>query len=394
MGISVDSSIAPLARIGTMDRDTSRLTASSPRSRWRRHSTRAHATFIVLGALLAASCSKTTDQTQVLELRDGTKQQLRVSLTRGFGGPDFGLQTEVVLHFTHGGISYTWRKGQVFDQDWVSPPDIVDFVDGDPIVVFPVNRFDECHAYGFPQAGMIAERFDGAEWKRVDIAGLPVDLRLNWPRSSWDQLPKLQTSLPELVSFYREFDYACAEIYPAPDAARDATLRQLIKLEADSPVLEPQPAAPDSYSDTTRAALVSASRRVRRISANCAGLIDEIDGFSVENGIVRGINEVRWVPREGKRLRFQVPGSIDAVFCDADSVYVATTPMVYRLSRGGDLRDGIKLSDEKLRSAHSPGNIVSLAREHGQLFLLWSAAEQCENADPSCWTYTVPWPEV
>jgi hypothetical protein len=358
----------------------------------------------VLCVLPLASCSKTTDRPVTVDLRDGTRLELRVSSTRGPGwnGRGTGLQTGVVLHFTNGGTSYTWRKGQVSELDWASEPDIVDFVDGDPVVLFPVSRFEKCQAYGFPQEGMVAERFNGAEWKRVDIASLPADLRANWPRS-WDSLPKVQTSLPDLVAFYREYDDACAEIHPAPDAERDARLVQLIKLEADSPVLEPQPAAPDSYSDTTRAALVSASRRVWSkgyVSTNCEGLIDAIDGFPVENGIVRGVNEVRWVPREGTRLRFQVPELILGVFCDADAVYVATTPpsaktvMVYRLSRGGDLRDGIKLSAGKLRSEHSPGMIVSLAREHGQLFLLWSAAKQCEDADPTCWTYTVPWPEV
>jgi hypothetical protein len=357
----------------------------------------------MLCALILSSCSRTTDKSVTVELRDGQTQSLLVSGTRGpgFSGSGSGVQTKLSVRFTRGGVSYTWQRRQVSRQNWVGEPEIVDFVDGDPVVVFPVHRFDECRAYGFPQEGMVAERFNGHVWKKVAISSLPDDMRANWPRS-WDRRPKRGTTLTDLVAFYREFDDACAEIHPAPDAERDYSLRRVIKLETESSVLEPQPLPQDGYSSATKDRLYAASRREwtkGHVSTNCAGLIDEIDGFPVVNGVVRGIREIRWVPQTGKRLRFQVPESVLGVFCDMDSVYVATealgsrTAMVYQLSRGAEIRGAIKLSLENIRAAHSPGTIVSLVRDSDQMYFLWSDEAHCD-AVATCRAFAVPWPRA
>lgn len=58
-------------------------------------------------------------------------------------------------------------------------PYILEIVNGEPVVVIPVNTWGPCYKYAFPQEGLVAFRFRGGQWSKMPIAELPKDMKVN-----------------------------------------------------------------------------------------------------------------------------------------------------------------------------------------------------------------------
>jgi hypothetical protein len=192
-----------------------------------------------------------------------------------------------------------------------------------------------------------------------------------------------------------------AEVLPAPDPERGATLLRLATLRESAPAADPESLDLTTVQEYTVEPLLLATRRNRikgyDISKVCADLIDEVESVVVP-GRVREVSEVRWVVYDGKRLRAQVPATASSVFCDEKNVYVLAnsadvkSDMVYRFSRDARFLDAMRISMTDMRASHSPGSIVAMSLDEERLILLWSASAECSAAaDPACRAYSVRW---
>jgi hypothetical protein len=353
-------------------------------------------------ATLVAACNNRTSSVEDIILRDGKTQRIELLATRGTDILGEKAPTDKVeVQFERNQYHYHWQLERLPGQDWVSRPDIVDFVEGKPVVVFPVYRRPGCEAWGFPAEGLVAQRFNGQSWVRIPIAELPADLQTNRRSEMTANDPRSGKSLAEMVAFYSEYDDSCAEMHPAP--ATSAALSALVEVVEESPIGVVEPVAMADIPPTKLDRLLAASKRrwsKGYIEKACASLIDEIDGFAVLTGRIRAVDELRWVARDGKRKRVQVPQGFLSVFCDGDSVYVVTqqdpSEMVWvlRYSRDAAFRDVVRFSVKGMRN-HTPGVVAAVSFDSGRIFFLWSASRECMSvADSSCHAYSVRLPAI
>jgi hypothetical protein len=356
----------------------------------------------LLLTLFLSSCSRTSSSLEVVALIDGTSLLVKLFVTKGpgdLGYPGQGAVTGIELQFSRFGREFEWKRTLVRGEDWVSYPAIIDFVDGEPVVIFPVMRRWACAAYDYPQEGLVAERFKGERWQRVAIDSLPANLHANLAPNGFRGDP-YGKDLRELVLFHRDYDESCAELHAEPDPVRDATTKLMAEAVASQPIVEPKAMPAAEITEEIHAELAASTVGKWKngfIADSCSGLIDQIESFYVVNDPAHAAVEVRWVAKDGDRIRVRLRQSFTNVYCDNQSVIVLSqewppkATIAYRYGHDGSFRDAISFSTMTIRTDHPVGSIRAFAVTSDHLNLLWSESGACKQAnDQDCWAYSVP----
>lgn len=369
----------------------------------------------IIAAMIALTgCSRFAHWSEEVRLHDGTILWVDRTLTREVGiVPETSTISRISITFEREKRRYKWTQSLVGGSDLV--PVILDFVDSQPVVVFPVARFEACSAFGFPAEGLVAYRFDGRTWQRQDVARLPSTLRANLLTSTsyvehpsppqdtritsenkaqWEpgasvqgaSVPGQGTPLPDLIRFYSEYDDACAEMRPPPDPARDALSARLQQAEQAAVPLE---AALIDDAGLRNAIIDALGKKSRRwtgygfISAQCDDVIETIDGVPVIDPTnpdrLTRIDEIRWKRRNGRRTRAQLPqGGVDVV-CDEHVVYVARHDwrsgrlVIYRFTRDGEFRDALAPVPSRGHELSLNGGLQSIAVNGDRVIFVWGS---------------------
>ncbi len=237
-------------------------------------------------------------------------QQLSIQRELTFGPNEWGQSGKGGLknqsiRFSFNGKKVKWEN----DDKWPIPytPDILDFVNGIPILVMPVYRWGPCNKYDFPQEGLVVFGYRNGTWVRIPITDVPKTLKVNLLRSTheirhWDEYrnrritpsvklelesgitwggAKAGQTISESSKFYASKEKSCARIHPLPDVQMEAANAEITKREANARQLtaqiqsssdSPNTISPNEFLEA-QGELTGAGYR----SKNCKGVLDRIE---------------------------------------------------------------------------------------------------------------------
>ncbi len=132
------------------------------------------------------------------------------------------------LTFASNGEKVLWHTGQSWKLNHM--PEILAFVDGDPVLIFAVAQFVPCSSVGFPEDGLVAFQYQNRDWKRINTKRLSGDLKVNLLRETFEFQRKEQSHLSNFFSQeYRTVNLARKETleYPLTRPQLGASLEML-----------------------------------------------------------------------------------------------------------------------------------------------------------------------
>lgn len=321
-------------------------------------------------------------------LRDGRVLQVQRTITYGpdvFPPRGTGPLLEQSIAFSHGGQRIAWSDT---DKSMIGyTPDILDFVDGAPVIVMPVYFFTACKKYGFPQDGMIAFILRRNKWEAISVASLPKDLKVNlWSRTSTlphldeykdkriDQAekrrylaigergPKLGEPIEAAKKFYTaQGEESCAFIRPLPDPRLDAAKVRNYNAGVNAKTIIATAADPRDRPDAAAAAEFARANAVQKInwqmSVKCVGIVKSVQPIRryEETGSWQLLGE-QLVTTTGTKIPvadldikpFKAPAFLYQVTCDRDTIYSIRrldkgTWLLHRFTHAGELIDALKI---------------------------------------------------
>jgi hypothetical protein len=347
-------------------------------------------------------------------LRDGRVLQVRRTITYGpdvFPPRGSGPLLEQSITFAHGGQRIQWSDTDKSIMGYT--PDILDFVDGAPVIVMPVYFFTACKKYGFPQDGMIAFILRRNKWETVSVASLPKGLKVNlWSRTArlphhdeykdkridqaekqryrtGERGPKLGEPIEVATKFYTaQGEESCAFIRPLPDPQLDAAKVRNYNAGVNAKTVVATAADPRNKPDGAAAAEFAQANAVQKInwqmSVKCAGIVKSVEPIRryEDTGSWHLLGE-QLVTTTGTKIPvveldikpFQAPAFLYQVTCDRDTIYAIRRKdkgswLLHRFTHAGDLIDALKirLADvDKTVAGNGWGDPKGLAIADGRL---------------------------
>lgn len=170
-------------------------------------------------------------------------------------------------------------------------PYILEIVNGEPVVVIPVNTWGPCYKYAFPQEGLVALRFRGGQWSRMPIAELPKDMKVNLLggstafststtgrqliRRQEQRLEAIASSpmqgavLDALSRYHSQLEGACVRIKPPPNPEWNEAGERNRHAEQNAALIQAE-----VISRTTTPETVTPDMRLAP-SSSCKGVVDQ-----------------------------------------------------------------------------------------------------------------------
>lgn len=317
-----------------------------------------------------------------VSLRDG--RVLPVERTAAFGVDESGKRfSRLSISFNTDDGHVSWKEETKWPITYM--PDILDFVDRDPVVVLPVHRFGPCYEYGFPQEGLIAYRYQKGKWSRIDIKELPQTLMVNLLRSThaiqhWAEYkdktidltakktlekqswgPKQDTTIADASRFYADLEESCIRMRPLPDAKRDAARERNAEAETHAVTI-----------NATLGSVISAPREITGkdyldahgiwtgagyLTGSCGGIIDKLETVREWQGDSNSYRSdlvgYRLVlsSKAAEKIQIDIPMNralMERIICDEKTIYAirrlnGDTLIAHRFSHLGGLFDAIKI---------------------------------------------------
>lgn len=341
----------------------------------------------------------TTSWDEEVLLRDGRVLVVHRSVTYGpenFPPSGVGPLLGQSISFSLGGQRIEWISNEKWPIAYT--PDILDIVDGDPVIVMPVYRFGPCKKYAFPQEGMIAFAFRRNRWEAVPVTKLPAGLKVNvWGRTAavrqLDEYkdkkidlaekraysahvqadPRLGVPLADAVKYYARVEDSCARIQPLPDPQFDDARRRNASAETNARTLVASitdtSEGPRSVSKADYQSANGVYKGDSRVSTKCNGIVKSVEPIRVFDGRgdwnLRGYQVITSggtkIPIEQPNLKnLQVPAQLEQIMCDGTRIYVIRrankgTLMVHRFGHSGELVDAHRITLADIEKA-VPGN--------------------------------------
>ncbi len=322
--------------------------------------------------------------TEDVALRDGNLIQVRRTQTnysQPWGPPGNGGIKEQTISFTLAGRLIEWKWNEPWQMTSRYVPDILDVVDGSPVVVKPIDRSGPCEQFGYPPEGIVAFSFRAGRWSRIPVVNLPTDLKVNLLGSmhavqygGLDQVTvdtkvkgqdrtariKQGMPLPELIWQYSNEEYACALIKPTPNPLFDMARDSIHAAEAAATVANVEviasASAPQKLSEQDFAQNIGTHTDGGYVQASCDGIVANLLPYYVWNQSSGGGSSVgyRIVLTNGTKGLSSVPvvGSAlagsQSVACDTDTIYGIKRPdrrslIIHRFAHDGRVIDANRI---------------------------------------------------
>lgn len=364
-------------------------------------------------AALPFSSEETVSWNEDVVLSD--KRVLPVQRTVTYGPDNFGRSgrgplRQQTISFHNKGVRIEWKS----DEKWpiIYMPDILDFLDGNPIIVMPVHRFGPCKKYGFPQGGVVGFALRNNRWETISAENLPKELRVNllsstheiqysreykdkrigqgekerMMKGTWG--PRLGDSITDVTKFYSGIEDSCARIQPLPDPRFEEEKQKSISVQNDAKSVA---ASVQSRTDTAEkvtplafAEAKGAWTGVGYLSPTCKGIVKSIEPLRNYDGsgswqlighqIV--MSDGRKLPiAQGGLPKYQAPMQMEQVACDAKTIYAIRRAnkanlIVHRFGFSGNVIDAVRvvLPDvDNVISGNGWGEVWGVALSDGQL---------------------------
>jgi hypothetical protein len=338
--------------------------------------------FLLAGAALNAEAgipfmSRTVSWGEDVLQTDGRVLAVTRTITYGAderGRSGRGLPKAQTISFSYNGQQVEWANN---DRRQINRPNILDFVSGRPVVVMPVQGWNACDKYGFPQEGLVAFGYQNGSWGRIALASLPKELKVNLlraneytgvritpaikpglERGNWESLKQGQ-SITEASQYYAGRQDSCANIRPLPNPLQDAAKQQNSEVEAHAQTLvaaisssanSPENISPDDFRKAK-----GAWTGMGYLSDRCKGIVEGIKPIRLyHEGGGWSLVDYTLVLTNGGKIPFQQstikwPLAPEAVTCDKDIIYVVKRQSkdqltVHRLTPSGTSVDALRLT--------------------------------------------------
>lgn len=287
-----------------------------------------------------------------------------------------GPMTAERMSFLADGRSVVWRNADPRRAGRM--PDVLEIIDGIPMIVLSVDDWWTCVHYDFPREGLVVLEHRDGGWIRVPIARVPAEARVNLMRNEF-QLQRVRDRKQRLVSIgdkaVLEHDQALDPAFPRQGTPIGAAARYYASRRDACETLRP----PATEVERRRATLSGAEREATEVAAALVSVdtqrvvpapsdyvVNHMSGGSPPcNGyrlsgtqvfehsgsagghsarhlgwdLVLAGDETRSVP-----LAFGDVAMLQAVYCERDGIYTISRSgperlVVSRFSHEGDLID-------------------------------------------------------
>lgn len=282
--------------------------------------------------------------------------------------PGRGVSTNRSMTFVHHGRRIHWERGQGF------APVALDLINGEPVVLIPVVGHETCAEFGYPQEGLIAFRFRGGAWQRVEQQPVPRHLRVNlletphaipgWQKGKGQKITveakrvlqresraEYGASVEQVIRYYSESADSCASIRPQSRPDMDRARRLSAEAETRARTIVAHLASVDLQSrdysvEEYRSRYVLWGEARGDYAGRCGTVVERT--VDVPGGyhliFKAGEGTGRRVPMSESEARTVFIG----IACSSDRVLVMRrrekeSLMIHRLDHGGRLIDAFKI---------------------------------------------------
>lgn len=299
----------------------------------------------------------------------------------GYGRSGQGGMRDQTIRFSHNGNEIEWKS----QDHWpiVYMPEILDIVNGVPVLTIPVHRWEPCEKYGFPHEGLAAFGYRNEHWERMDFATVPVDLKVNLLRSThaiqyWDEYkgkritPTLKQKLeqnswgpgqgqtiPEISKFYAAIEDSCARMHPLPDPVFDAAKLKNAAAEVNAKNVVAHVVSSSTHSETITAGGFRQGKGNWTgegfMRGSCTGVVDRIEpirqydekgGWNLigQSLMLKNGNRVPMLHSNSNSLAY-----LDPVTCDKKKIYAIRhirkdQLIIHRFTHAGTLIDALRIT--------------------------------------------------
>ena len=313
----------------------------------------------------AGGCTNTYRWDEEVATHDG--RVIKVARRAKFNAPPFsrleggGGNLSDEIEFVHAGRTVHWKHST--DSIPINRASILDIVNGEPVIVVPINTHVDCAASGYPLEGYVAYSWRGGRWERLESRTLPSGLKENLLATHAMKESQAAPYLGQLVTLQDRpalerdqqrgrtlqaitdapdpFDQSCRRFRPPANAAAAALTRAIVEELASAPSLAAVAVTKESDSlffTREEVAKAMGDRVWNGVPArNCADVVASVrftantspdwrrTGESVGQEIVladlsSAVDAIR-IPKEHWTSG---AWSIESVFCTKSTVYVMT----------------------------------------------------------------------
>lgn len=326
--------------------------------------------------------SETVSWDEDVLLADGHLLAVHRTVTYGSGRERLKEQT---IRFSRDGQKIKWENNDLWPIVYM--PDVLDFVNGMPVLVMPVHRWGPCNKYDFPQESLVVFGYQNGRWDRIAIANLPKELKVNLLRSTheiqyWDEYKdkritpsdkqelersgwgstKQGQSISEASKFYANYEDSCARIHPLPNPLLEVSKQNNADAETNAQALvatiksssnSPETVSPDDFRKAK-----GEWTGTGYLGESCKGTVERIEPLRQYRdggawslvGFTLFLKNGSHVPIQQPNIKWaQAPASLEAVACDKNSIFAVKRQgkdqlIVHRFSHTGTLRDALRIT--------------------------------------------------
>lgn len=324
-----------------------------------------------------------------------------------------GILKEQSISFSFDGHNVKWINNDIWPISYM--PDILDIVNGIPVLVMPVHRWGPCEKYGFPPEGLAAFGYKNGHWARIAVTDLPKDLKVNLLRTTHDirycksdigekvapsyklkrekgsnwGAPEQGVTISEASKYYNDFkttEDSCARIHPVPNPQFDALKQRNIAVEQNAKTINATLVSVDTSPEkVSKEAFTKSKGRWTGqgyLNNSCNGIVISVDGIREYFdqgawhlvGFQLNLANDNKIPLQQTNLKkFQAPAVLQFITCEENVIYTIKREnkenlLISRFAYSGEPIDAsrIFLPETEKMPGNKWGDIWSMAKKNDQ----------------------------
>lgn len=296
----------------------------------------------------------------------------------------------------------------------ISAPIILDFFNGDPVIVLPVFDWAACNKYGFPRNGLIAFIYKKNIWSRIEVGKLPETFKVNLTQNThdihyWSEYKdrkidyaakldlernyggaKQSTTIEQASKFYSDHDRSCAKIHPLPDLKIEVAKKINLEKELNAKFVQAKIDSVNSNLEQVTQAEFSKVKGVWMspgyLASSCKEVVKKIQGLTLygENGrqslvgFQLLLSSDKKIPFQEKNTNGPILALPEVVTCNDSIIYVIRRAskdnlIINRFTYGGEVIDALRINIPNVSEKRKWGEVwgVTIMKD----YLLMSLAE-------------------
>lgn len=366
--------------------------------------------------------SETINWDEDVSLQNG--QTLLIHRSAKFGPDEWGRsgrgpQKHQSIYFK---LNNTKIKWEIDDQSpIISAPIILDFFNGNPVIVLPVFDWAACNKYEFPRNGLIAFIYQNNRWSKIEIDKLPktfkVNLtqnthdihywsvykdkkidyaaKLNLERNSWGA--KQSVTIEQASKFYTEHNQSCAKIHPLADLKIEAAKKINLETELKAKVIQAKIEAVNSNLEQVKQADYARVKGVWMspgyLANSCKEVVKKVHGLTLYGehgrqslvGFQLLLQNDKKIPFQENNLNGPALALPESVTCSENIIYVIRrvskdSLIINRFTYAGEVIDAFRVNLPNVSEIRKWGEVwdVSIMKN----YLLISLANYSYTVSP------------